>query len=395
MNDNDMRERMNQEVYDQIHEEMVEERKTLDQIEKLMYRIPKEELFRNLEQVEATLEFFCLKVEFYFRNDSYDVLNMLDILLDKARKWSDINNNEDNSVFLEKYFLEIRRILDEIIRRTEGYPKNNDKMGLVLIAKNEAKYLPEWIEYHRVVGITRFFIYDNGSTDNTKDVLQQYIDEGIVTYTWCPGRMRQYPAYADALDRFRFEVKYMGFIDTDEFILPVQGNDVPEIVEQFLEEDPFAGGIGVSWRIFGSNGVIEDNDGTVIGTFLRRADNAFERHRYIKTICNPRRTLYPLSPYHFLFMDDIYMINEKKDRVEGEYDLTGSEQECKYLQINHYFVKSREYWDNVKIKRGFADSADSYKNNDFEVNDRNEVLDKRMLKYVHIVEQNLRKRGFE
>ena len=42
------------------------------------------------------------------------------------------------------------------------------EMGMVAIAKNEGPYIREWIEYHKLVGFTIFYIYDNDSTDNTK-----------------------------------------------------------------------------------------------------------------------------------------------------------------------------------------------------------------------------------
>ena len=44
-------------------------------------------------------------------------------------------------------------------------------LSVVAIAKNEAPYIKEWIEYHKLVGVERFYFYDNGSTDNTREVL--------------------------------------------------------------------------------------------------------------------------------------------------------------------------------------------------------------------------------
>ena len=34
------------------------------------------------------------------------------------------------------------------------------------IFQNEAPYLKEWIEYHRLIGVEHFYLYNNGSTDN-------------------------------------------------------------------------------------------------------------------------------------------------------------------------------------------------------------------------------------
>ena len=53
------------------------------------------------------------------------------------------------------------------------------------IYRDAASYLAEWIEFHRLVGVERFFLYDNGSADDHRDVLAPYVDEGIaVVHDW-------------------------------------------------------------------------------------------------------------------------------------------------------------------------------------------------------------------
>jgi hypothetical protein len=41
------------------------------------------------------------------------------------------------------------------------------RVGIVAIAKNEARFLLEWVAFHRAVGIRHFFIVDNGGDDGT------------------------------------------------------------------------------------------------------------------------------------------------------------------------------------------------------------------------------------
>ncbi len=50
--------------------------------------------------------------------------------------------------------------------------------------KNEGAYIKERIEYHKIVGVERFYLYDNGSTDETKKVLEPYIKDGSVIYCY-------------------------------------------------------------------------------------------------------------------------------------------------------------------------------------------------------------------
>ena len=387
---------MNQEVFQEVYQDIAEQMESFQRIGNLMQRIPSVQVEPHLEKAEAALEYFIHRMQLAFRNENENVIGSIKNLLDKSSQWEKIGCIEDEKErenFIKKYFAEIRDAFVRFIDEAQRIPKNQDKIGLVLIVKNEERYLPEWIEYHKAVGINRFFIYDNESTDHTREVLQSYIDEGSVTYTWCPGKKRQLPAYMDALDRFRYEVKYIGAIDADEFILPVQGENVPDLVEKMFEKNPGAGGVAASWRIFGSDGQVNDNGKPVIGTFIHRADNSFWQHQHIKTIVDPRKTLYPLSPHHFIYTERRYTANERGERVDGPYDLSGKDHECSLLQINHYYVKSREYWVKVKMKRGFADFDGNYEDTLFAINDRNEILDDRMLKYLPVVEQNLRKRG--
>lgn len=47
------------------------------------------------------------------------------------------------------------------------------------LVSNEAAYLPEWIEYHRLQGIDHFVLYDNNSTDLVQYLPQWYESAGL------------------------------------------------------------------------------------------------------------------------------------------------------------------------------------------------------------------------
>ncbi len=54
------------------------------------------------------------------------------------------------------------------------------ELGIASQFRDEAPYLKEWVEYHRMVGVDHFWLYNNSSIDNWEEVLQPYIDEGLV-----------------------------------------------------------------------------------------------------------------------------------------------------------------------------------------------------------------------
>ena len=97
------------------------------------------------------------------------------------------------------------------------YP-NRKGLAFVLIAKNEALYIKEWLDFHIKQGVSQFIIYDNESTDNFHEILTPYIEAGTVIYSIIKGIVRQKDVYNMALTQYRHKFKYMGFIDVDEFV---------------------------------------------------------------------------------------------------------------------------------------------------------------------------------
>ncbi len=59
-------------------------------------------------------------------------------------------------------------------------PQPEYYLAVCAIAKNEGAYFEEWIEWHRKLGVEKFYIYDNESTDNTKEILAPYVESGLV-----------------------------------------------------------------------------------------------------------------------------------------------------------------------------------------------------------------------
>jgi hypothetical protein len=86
-----------------------------------------------------------------------------------------------------------RSVLDRVKQRLEQHrsppweviaPWDKGKfhqLAARLIFKNEAGYLKEWLDFHRLVGIEKFFLYNNNSEDKYEPVLAPHIADGIVT----------------------------------------------------------------------------------------------------------------------------------------------------------------------------------------------------------------------
>ena len=127
-------------------------------------------------------------------------------------------------------------------------------LAVVAIFKDEARYLKEWLDYHLLAGVEHFYLYNNDSSDDFAQVLAPYVDAKLVTLKAWSGKLQMYPAYDDAIENYRFDCRYMAFIDLDEFIFPKTNRSVAEVVEEIFSRYPNAAALGVNWQCFGSNG---------------------------------------------------------------------------------------------------------------------------------------------
>ena len=115
------------------------------------------------------------------------------------------------------------RVIASVTNRLTTEPSVFDnELGIAVIIKNEGPYIEEWVRYHLLVGAGIIYIYDNESTDNTRQILEPYINSGKVVYKYFPGIAMQLPAYNDALRRYKNSCKYIAFIDADEFLFPLK-----------------------------------------------------------------------------------------------------------------------------------------------------------------------------
>lgn len=149
-------------------------------------------------------------------------------------------------------------------------PKNEGekkyKVSVCAIFKNEATYLKEWIEFHRIVGVEHFYLYNNNSTDNYLDVLQPYIDEGLVDLVQWPQQQAQIPAYIDCVERWRSDSQWIGFIDIDEYVVPKKEDTIYDYLKRF---NMTRGSVILYWKVFGTSGRMErDVKGLVTEDFV-------------------------------------------------------------------------------------------------------------------------------
>lgn len=245
-----------------------------------------------------------------------------------------------------------RKFIKEYIRsyfRSIWYHKFDTELAITAILKNEAPYIKEWIEFHKLVGVQKFYLYDNESTDNVKEILQPYIDSKEVIYKYFPGKHAQMAAYQDSIYKNATKVKYMAFIDIDEFITPIKHNTIPEFIEYFEKKiNHKIDAVGINWVIHGFNGHKTKPEGLVCENFYKCSYTA-ERNNHIKSIVNPRSVLAADHPHFCLHRIGSKVVNCNGDNIYGPFAGPYIDE----IYISHYWTKSNEEY-IIRCQKGKA-----------------------------------------
>ena len=269
-------------------------------------------------------------------------------------------------------------------------------LSVCAIFKDEAPNLKEWIEFHRLVGVEKFYLYNNNSQDDYNEVLAPYIAANIVTLIEWPESPGQVPAYRHCIQKFKYYSQWIAFIDIDEFLFGTEEDSLPEILK-YYEGFP---GVMVNWLMFGSSGYQTRPEGLITEKFTWRMDiNRSENKEttwatkdsrlgghVTKSIVNPREVRDVEDPHKFRFFHYALPVDEQYRK--GETSRTDSVN-VDVLRINHYFLKGRE--DGIfRIKRGSA-TGRTINPRQFRENDRNQIEDTTIHRFIDSLKPRMAK----
>lgn len=223
------------------------------------------------------------------------------------------------------------------------------------VFKNEAPFLKEWIDFHLKQGVRKFYLSDNGSTDNFKEVLQPYVRAGQVEVFKTPFSKWSIRRQAQEFNRLMQRIKegegvdcWVAFIDIDEYLFSVDGRKVLGVLKDFNGKKVAA--VQVNWLMFGTSGVKKlDAAKPMIEQLTKRAPLEHDENGNFKPIAYlPNIKGFFEGPHlpiakgdsTFLFSDGSPFKADKTERKHSP------------LRINHYWYRSEEdYFEEKKRKR--------------------------------------------
>lgn len=212
-------------------------------------------------------------------------------------------------------------------------------LAALMIFRDEAPYLKEWIEYHKLLGVQHFYLYNNLSSDNYLKVLDPYINLGEVELTEWPYESNTQPewntiqlnAYNNALKKAKKQARWLAILDADEFLVPVHENNLVDFLIPY--EKSGIGGILVTWVVFGTSCVEKiPDDKLLIETLILNGGGG---HSHFKSIVRTDCVSYCSSPHYCQYVNGFSHLQLPLNEI----------------QMNHYWSRDEYFLYNYKIPR--------------------------------------------
>ena len=223
------------------------------------------------------------------------------------------------------------------------------KLGICAIFKNEGRYLREWVQYHRLIGFDGFVLYDNGSRDHGALALAEPDLKSVVSiipWSLYPG---QPWAYQHFVIFFAKQFDWVAFIDIDEFIHPLVGDNI----RSCLEVAGTHSAILMNWLNFGPGEYTYRPAGLVTKLYDHRLPDDDPWHCHVKSIVRVSDLVNCDAPHVAHLRGPV--CNTRGETISNE---PIQPQACHdRLVINHYYTKSLEDW-QAKVNRGRATTLD-------------------------------------
>ncbi len=268
----------------------------------------------------------------------------------------------------------------------------------VSMMKDEGPYVIEWVAHHLAVGFTDLVVYTNDCSDGTDDMLIRLEAMGLAHHrrNVIPEGIRPQPS---ALNHAQDEPVVQGsdwvmVFDADEFLSIRYGDGtLDDLIAAARVQD--ANGIVVTWRIFGSGGVVDWSRAPVTEQYLMAAPTTWNKGWGVKTLFTFDADYWKLGIHRpkmknrhidTSFPDTVKWLNGSGRVMEDYFKFRGWRSITRtvgydWVQLSHYAVKSVDSYAIRKMRGNVNNKKDKYNSDYWSLQDRNEDRDETMLRY--------------
>ena len=231
-------------------------------------------------------------------------------------------------------------------------------LSVLSIFKNEMMNLKVWLDHYLKQGVNHFYLIDNGSTDHPMNLLEEYINNGLLTYIYTSGKHRQIEYYRKVFEKYKLKqtTLWLAVCDLDEFYFGIN----KKLIDFLKDNEDKYDVIKSNWFMFGSSNFIKHPD-NILTSMIYRSESLHSNTKYI---------FKPASLQNIINID-IHELKgfQPKSRILIENDL---------IHLNHYPIQSVEYFQKIKMTRGACDwiGHENVRNMEyFKSYDNNSILD--------------------
>ena len=123
-------------------------------------------------------------------------------------------------------------------------------LSLLVICKNESIIIEEFVKHYKWQGVEHIYLIDNDSTDNMKELIQDDIYNGYITYYYMPEKHKQIEHYNTVFSNIKNETKWLIICDADEYMYLKNHTNIVEYINYI---NGWGKQIVFYWLLFGSN----------------------------------------------------------------------------------------------------------------------------------------------
>lgn len=244
------------------------------------------------------------------------------------------------------------------------------ELALLAVFQNESRFLQEWLEFHKLVGVQHFYLINHFSSDSYYPILEPYIAKGEVELFHCddpsPPHWETYQSiqYTKLLPKLQREAKWVAVIDVDEFLFPVKQRSLRKFLKNYDREEIAA--LWVNWQCYGTSFVAEVTSHQLMTHELNwRAKSSWWLNKFGKCIIRPQKTLY-IGVHGSQYLQG-YCVNSRKNFFEVKPTIAEQMEQpldISEIRINHYWTKDEKNYREIKKPRydswGASNIAESY-----------------------------------
>lgn len=213
--------------------------------------------------------------------------------------------------------------------------------------------------------------------------LTPWLQSGTVEYHYIASTgpaPPQFHIYNRCLEQYRHKAQFIGFIDTDEYIVIPGGENIVDVLM------PYAGfgGLAINWRMVGPSGQHTRPSAGILASYTRCLPEDHENNAHVKTIAVALHTHSCNGAHAFIYEPGYTAVNVRRQHVPHAFS---APPDWSKIYLYHYVTKSRQDWHD-KVARGAGDGTRK-PTNYYEYVDRQSTADCLALrKYAGLVQNS-------